>query len=152
MGINPNDPNMMQGLLDSPQFVEQMARMMSDPSVVDQMIAANPSMAPMAAQIRQTFSSPQFQAMVSNPEALRAMIRMSSAMQEAGIGPSNPLTGAGFPGAGGQAGQIGTQEGEPAISKQIRIITKVQLRPGARCGDGRSRWDRREPLRWNGGP
>jgi hypothetical protein len=29
-----------------------------------QMIAANPQMAPMAAQIRQTFSNPEFQAMV----------------------------------------------------------------------------------------
>jgi ubiquilin len=80
MGLNPNDPNMvrflpgsslllltmtqMQSMLNNPQFLQHMATMMSDPAVVDQLIAMDPQMQAYAPQMRQMFQNPQFREMV----------------------------------------------------------------------------------------
>ncbi|KZS93488.1 hypothetical protein SISNIDRAFT_485732 [Sistotremastrum niveocremeum HHB9708] len=118
LGVNTGDPNMFTGLMDSPQFVEQMSRMMSDPAMLDQMIAMNPQMASMAPQIRQMFSSPHFRQMISNPETLRGMLRMSQMMQNSGASgaggfPMMPPIGA-FGGAAGTANPQGTGQNTSA--------------------------------------
>jgi len=45
------------------------------------MISHNPAMAPMANQIRQAFSNPQFREMLSNPDSLRAMLQSGAALR-----------------------------------------------------------------------
>ncbi|KAJ7867666.1 hypothetical protein B0H14DRAFT_2730619 [Mycena olivaceomarginata] len=44
MGLNPNDPNMLQGMMNNPQFLQQMSAMMSNPAIMDQIMASNPQM------------------------------------------------------------------------------------------------------------
>ncbi|KJA16303.1 hypothetical protein HYPSUDRAFT_147883 [Hypholoma sublateritium FD-334 SS-4] len=94
MGINPNDPNMMQGMLNSPQFLQQMSAMMSNPAIIDQVIASSPQLASMGPQVRQAFQDEGFRQMISNPESLQQMLRMASAMQ--GLGGASPFGGAPF--------------------------------------------------------
>lgn len=81
----------MAGLMNSPEFMQSMADMMSRPEIVEQvcgisslyhkprwhqlmprqMIASNPQMAGMAPQIRQMMNNPMVRQMMSNPETLR---------------------------------------------------------------------------------
>ena len=76
---------------------------MSDPAIMDQVIAMNPQLANMP-QVREIFQSPAFREMMyavqifclsrlliknfqrSNPESLRQMFQMSSILQQAGLG------------------------------------------------------------------
>ncbi|KAJ2918753.1 hypothetical protein MD484_g1703, partial [Candolleomyces efflorescens] len=81
MGLNPNDPNMMQTMMNSPEFLEQMGRMMSNPQIMEQVIAMNPQMAGMAPQMREMFNSEAFRQMIANPESLRNMMQMASMFQ-----------------------------------------------------------------------
>ncbi|RXW15552.1 hypothetical protein EST38_g10301 [Candolleomyces aberdarensis] len=81
LGLNPNDPNMMQTMMNSPQFLEQMGRMMSNPEIMEQVIAMNPQMAGMAPQMREMFNSEAFRQMLANPEQLRSMMQMASMLQ-----------------------------------------------------------------------
>ncbi|KAG1783450.1 hypothetical protein EV702DRAFT_1062540 [Suillus placidus] len=105
MGLNPNDPNMMQSMMQSPQFLQQMGSVISNPAVLDQIIASNPQLAAIAPQVHEVFQSERFREMISNPESLRSMLQMASAFQGAGGGAcagTSPFGGAfGFPGAGG---------------------------------------------------
>ncbi|KAJ2921852.1 hypothetical protein H1R20_g15249, partial [Candolleomyces eurysporus] len=81
LGLNPNDPNMMQTMMNSPEFLEQMGRMMSNPEIMEQVIAMNPQMAGMAPQMREMFNSEAFRRMLANPEQLRSMMQMASMLQ-----------------------------------------------------------------------
>jgi hypothetical protein len=54
----------MQGMLDNPEFVQQMSRMMSDPAIMDQIMASNPQLAAMGPQVRQMFQSEGFRNML----------------------------------------------------------------------------------------
>ncbi|KAG1742677.1 uncharacterized protein EDB91DRAFT_1127442 [Suillus paluster] len=107
LGLNPNDPNMMQTMMQSPQFLQQMSSVMSNPQVLDQIIASNPQLAAIAPQVREVFQSERFREMISNPESLRSMLQMASAFQGAGGGAgagASPFGGGfGFPGAGGSS-------------------------------------------------
>ncbi|KAI0348207.1 hypothetical protein BDW22DRAFT_1350375 [Trametopsis cervina] len=101
MGVNPNDPNMMQGMLNNPRFVEQLSSVMSDPALLDQVIASNPHLAGMGPQVRQLFQSEGFRNMMSNPDSLRMMLQMSSMMRgDSDFG--------GFPAPGAPSGATGT--------------------------------------------
>ncbi|OSX66818.1 hypothetical protein POSPLADRAFT_1042130 [Postia placenta MAD-698-R-SB12] len=96
MGLNPNDPNMMQSMLNNPQFLQQMSGVMSNPAILDQIFASNPQLQAMAPQVRQVFQSEQFRQMISNPETLRTMLQMSSLMRggDTGLGaPAFPAPG-----------------------------------------------------------
>jgi len=93
MGLNPNDPNFMQNMLNSPEFMQQMSSMLQNPEIVEQMIAANPQYRGMEPQIRQMFSSPQFRELMSNPQQLQQMMQMAQTL--------NPDALAGF--GGGQS-------------------------------------------------
>ena len=83
MGLNPNDPNMvcvavvfrqytahrdgsyqMQSLLDNPQFLQQMSRVMADPNILEQVIATSPQLQAMGPQVRQIFQSEGFRQMM----------------------------------------------------------------------------------------
>lgn len=94
LGVNPQDPNFMAQLMESPAFINQMTRMLADPSILDQLIASNPQMAAMGPQMREAFQSEQFRAILQNPEALRAMLQLNAALNR----------GPGGAGAGGAAG------------------------------------------------
>jgi ubiquilin len=54
----------MQSVLSNPQFLQQISRMMSDPAVVDQLVAMDPQMQPHAAQLREMFQNPQLREML----------------------------------------------------------------------------------------
>lgn len=91
LGLNPNDPNMMQGMLNSPQFLQQMSSMLSNPGVMDQIIAMDPRLASMGPEVRATLQDERFRQMVSNPEALQQVLRMSTMFRDAGLGGGMPL-------------------------------------------------------------
>jgi len=101
MGLNPNDPNMLQTMMNSPQFLQQMSGVMSNPAVLDQIIAQNPQLAAMGPQVREVFQSERFRELMSNPESLRMMLQMSSMMREAGVGGGGA---GGFPAPGNPGG------------------------------------------------
>ncbi|KAI8980627.1 hypothetical protein BD414DRAFT_492803 [Trametes punicea] len=125
MGLNPNDPNMLQSMLNSPQFLQQMSSVMSNPAVLDQIIATNPQLASMGPQVREVFRSERFRQMMSNPETLRMMLQMSNLLRDSGLGPA----GAGLGGLGGAAGGGGFPA--PGLPSSAR-----QQQPGASTGTG----------------
>ncbi|KDQ62985.1 hypothetical protein JAAARDRAFT_28976 [Jaapia argillacea MUCL 33604] len=98
MGLNPNDPNMLQTMMNSPEFLQQMAATMSNPAILDQMLASNPQLAGMGPQVREIFQSERFRQMISNPETLRSMLEMARLMRG-----TNPSAG-GLGGLGGMGG------------------------------------------------
>ncbi|KAJ7637722.1 hypothetical protein DFH06DRAFT_1219063 [Mycena polygramma] len=100
MGLNPNDPNMLQGMMNNPQFLQQMSTMMSNPEIMDQIIASNPQMAGMGQEARAMMQSEHFRNMVSNPENLQRMLQMASMFNGAGGGGgANAFPAPGIPGA-----------------------------------------------------
>ncbi|CCO33211.1 Deubiquitination-protection protein dph1 [Rhizoctonia solani AG-1 IB] len=100
-GANPNDPNMLQNMLSSPQFMQQMSRMMSDPNLMDTILAQSPHLANMDPNMRQTLQSPEFRQMMSNPDTLRNMMQMTAALRQAGVNPmGGGAMGGGFGGGG----------------------------------------------------
>lgn len=38
MGINPNDPNFLQNMMNNPEVQQQMNQLLSDPAVIDQIV------------------------------------------------------------------------------------------------------------------
>jgi hypothetical protein len=64
LGVNPNDPNMMQTMMQNPQFLQQMSSVMSNPAVLDQIIASNPQLAAIGPEVRQMFQSERFRDML----------------------------------------------------------------------------------------
>ncbi|KAJ8473882.1 hypothetical protein ONZ45_g16134 [Pleurotus djamor] len=98
MGVNTNDPNLMQSMMNSPEFLQQMASVMGNPQVMDQIIASNPQLAAMGPQVREVFQSERFRQLLSNPEQLRTMLQMASMFGPGAGG------GAGAGGAGGFGG------------------------------------------------
>lgn len=99
MGVNPNDPNMMQSMLNSPQFIQQMSALMNNPAIVDQVIASNPQLAAMGPRVREAFQDEGFRQMMSNPETLQQMLRMASA-----LGGPSPFGAGGYGGFGSPFG------------------------------------------------
>jgi ubiquilin len=101
MGLNPNDPNMLQTMMNSPEFLQQMSSLMSNPAVLDQALALNPQYAAMGPQAREIFQSERFRQMMSNPETLRGMMQMASIMRGAGVDPLAGPFGGSTPAAPG---------------------------------------------------
>ncbi|KAF4573595.1 hypothetical protein AB1N83_012153 [Pleurotus pulmonarius] len=110
MGLNPNDPNMMQTMMNSPEFMQHMAGVMSNPQVIDQIIASNPQLAAMGPQVREVFQSERFRQLLSSPEQMRNMLQMASILEGGGGG---GLGGMGGP-LGNPFGQLGGAGGFPA--------------------------------------
>ncbi|BGP38622.1 hypothetical protein JCM10450v2_002571 [Rhodotorula kratochvilovae] len=105
MGVNPNDPNYVQSMMNNPEVQAQMNQLLSDPAVIDQLIAASPELQQMGPMVRQMMQSEQFRQMLSNPQLMQQMTQM----MRSGGGGAGGLPGlGGFPGFGGaQAGQQG---------------------------------------------
>jgi ubiquilin len=104
MGLNQNDPNMMQTMMNNPQFLQQMSAMMSNPQVMDQIIASNPQLSAIAPQVRQAFQSEQFRQMISDPQRLQQMLQMAAVLNPSG-NPFAPQDGGGsFPAPGMPSG------------------------------------------------
>ncbi|KAF9032792.1 hypothetical protein BJ165DRAFT_1516848 [Panaeolus papilionaceus] len=134
MGVNPNDPNMMQTMMNSPEFLQQMSAMMSNPAIMDQVIAMNPDLAAMGPQVRQAFQDERFRQMLSNPESLQGMLRMASAMRGAGFAP--PGFGApqsSFP-APGIPGNVSNSTSTDTASAGSNTTTSPSTGPGATTG------------------
>lgn len=127
MGVNPNDPDMMRNLLNTPQAQQQMQNLLSDPAIIDQVINSSPELRGMAPQMRQIMQSDQFRQMLSNPQAMAEMMRQAEQMRNnpllsqmmggGGLGGMGAFGGqdpwgAAFGGAGqqGQAGQTEQQQ------------------------------------------
>lgn len=107
MGINTNDPNYMQNMMNDPAVAENMGNMLRNPAVIDQVIASNPQLAAMGPQVRELMQSEQFRSFLTNPEAMRQMMAM-----QGGMG-GNPFGGGGMGGGGGGA-TAGGSTGTPA--------------------------------------
>ena len=54
----------MQGMLDNPAFLQQMSQMMSDPALLDQVMASNPALGALGPQAREIFQSEGFRRMM----------------------------------------------------------------------------------------
>ena len=50
----------LQTMMSSPEFMQQMSSVMSNPAVVDQIIASNPQLASMVPQVREVLQSDRF--------------------------------------------------------------------------------------------
>ncbi|CAG8484378.1 7490_t:CDS:2 [Funneliformis mosseae] len=108
----------LHSLLNNPTTMQYMSQMLQDPRFVDNVIAMNPQFASMAPQLRQMMQDPEFQALMSNPEALRNMAALSSYMG----GAPGPFTGgsglSGFGGLGGLGGLGQPIGNNPATTTQ----------------------------------
>ena len=54
----------MANMLNSPEFLQQMSSVMSNPQIIDQIIASNPQLQAMGPQVRQIFQSEGFRQML----------------------------------------------------------------------------------------
>lgn len=59
-----NEAMQMQGMLQNPEFLSQMSTIMSDPSIIDQVIASNPQLAAMGPRVRELLQSDGFRQMM----------------------------------------------------------------------------------------
>ena len=57
----------MQGMLDNPAFIQQMSQMMSDPALLDQILASSPALGQLGPQAREMFQSEGFRRMMYVP-------------------------------------------------------------------------------------
>lgn len=111
MGMNTNDPNMYQGMMNSPQAQEQMRQMLSNPAVIDQLIEASPELRNMGPGLRNIMQSEQFRNMMTNPDQMRQMMQQAQQMQQM-FGGAGPGGMGGFPGGmGGMFGGLGGNAG-----------------------------------------
>ncbi|KAG0265976.1 hypothetical protein DFQ27_000226 [Actinomortierella ambigua] len=94
-GMGGMDPNMMNTMLQDPNFAQYMSSMLQNPQVLESVIAMNPALASMGPEVRQMLQSPYFQQMISNPESLRQVAQMSAAMGSMGGAGAGAGTGAG---------------------------------------------------------
>ncbi|GAA6002239.1 hypothetical protein JCM10207_003141 [Rhodosporidiobolus poonsookiae] len=105
MGINPNDPNYLQNLMNSPEAQAQMNRLLSDPAIIDQVIASNPQLQAMGPQVRQMMQSEHFRNFLANPQLMQQMMGMMGG--SGGAGGGFPPPGAFGWGSGAQQGGEG---------------------------------------------
>lgn len=91
-GINANDPNYINNMMNDPQVQAQMNQMLSDPAVVEQMIQASPELRAMGPQVRAMMQSEQFRSFLTNPDAMRQAAQMSQMFR--GMGGAGPGMGA----------------------------------------------------------
>ncbi|KAI8988889.1 hypothetical protein BDB01DRAFT_833925 [Pilobolus umbonatus] len=85
------DPNMTNQMLQNPLFAQYMSSVFQNPAVLDSIIQTNPQLANMGPEIRTMMQTPEFRQMLSNPDMIRQMAAMSSALQN-NPGGANPFT------------------------------------------------------------
>ncbi|KAI8640996.1 hypothetical protein BD408DRAFT_418904 [Parasitella parasitica] len=81
------DPNMTNQMLQNPMFAQYMSNVLQNPAVLDSIIQTNPQLSGMGPEIRGMMQSPEFRQMLSNPDMIRQMATMASAMQGSNGGP-----------------------------------------------------------------
>ncbi|KAF8938617.1 hypothetical protein EDD21DRAFT_401548 [Dissophora ornata] len=92
-------PAMMSQMMQDPNFAQYMSSMLQNPRVLESMISMNPALQSMGPEVRQLLSSPQFQRMASNPDALRQVAQVGSQLG-GGIGGMGGMGTFGGAGAG----------------------------------------------------
>ena len=125
MGMNTNDPNMMQNYMNTPEAQQQMRSALSNPAVIDQVrrdskvsavapvltrlfqiIDADPRLRNMPG-IRDIMRSEQFINMISDPNAMRNAMQQARQLEQMGMMPPGGLGGlGGFGNMGGGAGGV----------------------------------------------
>ncbi len=98
-GANP-----MAGLMNDPNILASVSAMMSNPQMMDMMIAMNPQLGAMLTpEMRQMMASDQFRQMMANPMMLQQLMSMQGGMGGAGMpsmfGNMPNLSGMNFGGA-----------------------------------------------------
>lgn len=102
MGAPPSDDDMAR-MLEDPNVAQQLNEALNNPQIVDMMINSIPGMANNP-QAREMFRSPEFRRMMTNPEALRQanqMRRMMGGGAGAGGFPAPGVTESSAAGAAG---------------------------------------------------
>lgn len=79
------DPTLMNQMLQNPMFAQYMSSVLQNPAVLDSIINNNPHLSSMGPEIRNMMQSPEFRQMLSNPDVIRQMATMASAMQGMGM-------------------------------------------------------------------
>ena len=87
MGPPPSQDQMIE-MLSNPALAQQMNEALQNPAVIDMMIQQSPHLRQMGPAARQMLQSEGFRRMMTNPDQLRAMGRLQSAM--GGMGPFGP--------------------------------------------------------------
>ncbi|EXJ83660.1 hypothetical protein A1O1_07284 [Capronia coronata CBS 617.96] len=118
----PQSPDDFVRQLEDPNFQQMMREAMNNPQIVDMMINQSPQLRAMGPQARQLLQSDYFRRVMTDPQAIRSVIQMQSAM---GMGPFGgggqeafPAPGVvnttDTPNAGGDANtQAGQQQQQP---------------------------------------
>eukprot|EP00158_Paraphelidium_tribonemae_P001812 Partr_v1_DN24839_c0_g1_i1_m29750 putative ubiquilin 3 len=111
-------------------FGGMMQAMLSNPQLMEQMMASNPMMSQMGMtpeQIRQTTQDPMFQAMLSNPQLLASVMQMAGGIQGAQMAPNA--------GVGNQPGQTNsTASGLPPLGMPMMDANMLQQLMGGMGG------------------
>lgn len=80
------DPTLMNQMLQNPMFAQYMSTVLQNPAVLDTIISSSPQLSSMGPEIRNMMQSPEFRQMLTNPDMIRQMATMASAMQSMGAG------------------------------------------------------------------
>ncbi|KAJ8662082.1 hypothetical protein O0I10_001772 [Lichtheimia ornata] len=80
------DPTLMNQMLQNPMFAQYMSTVLQNPAVLDTIISSSPQLSSMGPEIRNMMQSPEFRQMLTNPDMIRQMATMASAMQGMGGG------------------------------------------------------------------
>ncbi|GAA96142.1 uncharacterized protein L969DRAFT_91596 [Mixia osmundae IAM 14324] len=124
MGINQNDPNMLQNMMQSPEMQNQLNAMLSRPEVVDQLIESSPELRQLGPQARQIMQSPMFRQMMTSPDAIRASMEM---MRNGGPSAAGPgmFGGAAAPNTGAPPAAGSTGLAAPPSAQQLQDMMRM---------------------------
>lgn len=116
------DPEAMMQMLENPATRGMVQRMLSDPSIVESMMAANPQFREMMRanpQLMQMMQNPQLMEMMSDPNTMRSLLNIQREMER------QPNLGALFGMMGGGAGGVGTAAAPPApVQDPARVYAR----------------------------
>src|SRR5437763_15778319 len=70
------DAESLADLLSNPNFAQTINEALSNPQVIDMMIASNPALRNLGPEARQIFQSPEFRSMMTNPQMVRQAAQM----------------------------------------------------------------------------
>lgn len=96
------DPEQLETLLLSPQFIQEMSALALNPQMMDMLMRQNPQLRDMSPEARQMLQ-PMFREMMTNPESLRSILALNLSLGAAGgAGGAGPFGG--FPAPGNPLG------------------------------------------------
>lgn len=132
----PPDPDQMYNMMSQPGFQASMNEMLQNPQMLEYIIESNPQLRAIPGA-REMMRSPEFRAMMTNPEMMRHASEMQRRM---GLGPLGGMRGgqSAFPAPGVtdttpvQPGQQQQQQGQQASSSPLPVNP---FAPGAGAGN-----------------